>query len=79
MYITPQQFAEYLKKSTLSPAEQRNVLKLLPSLTAEQIQELGKVFMDDVEEQKEVLQDHERKRDQLLLKFSVEMDQLKNG
>jgi hypothetical protein len=78
MYITPQKFAEYLKNSTLSPTEQRNVLKLLPSLTAEQIQELGKVFMDDVEEQQEVLQDHEQKRDQLLLKFSIEMEQLKN-
>jgi len=79
MFITPQQFAVYLKKSTLSRAEQHEILRLLPSLTPKQIQELGRVFMSDVEEQTLVVSEHERKRDQLLLQFSVEMDQLKNG
>lgn len=79
MTITPQQFAEYLKQSTFSPAEQHGILKLLPSLSPDQIQELGKVLMSDVVSQKSVLKEHEQKRDQLLLKFSVEMDQLKNA
>lgn len=78
MIITSHQFAHYLKHSTLSPAEQHGILKLLPSLTKEQIQEIGAVLMTDVESQTSITKDHERKRDQLLLGFSIEMEQLKN-
>jgi hypothetical protein len=78
MYISPKQFADYLKNSTLSPKEQQMILKVLPTLTSDQIQEMGKVLMGDVQAQEGILEEHEQQRDQLLLKFSIELDQLKS-
>lgn len=54
------------------------ILKVLPTLTSDQIQEMGKVLMGDVQAQEGILEEHEQQRDQLLLKFSIELDQLKS-
>ena len=77
MYISPEQFAQLLQKSTLTPRERNAVLDLLPILTLAQIQELSKVLLDDLKGQGEAMAKAKRKRDQILLKFDLELDQLR--
>lgn len=73
--ITPKQFADLLKKSTLDPRVQRALLKALPSFTLDEIQALGKILQQDNDSQKKLMDDILIKRDTLLLRFNMEMEQ----
>ena len=76
MYVSPEEFARLLKRSSLSTKEQHSVLRLLPSLTSEQIQDLAKVLFGDVKSQEQILQEFRLKREQLLVEFEHELEKL---
>ncbi|MFA5842383.1 MAG: hypothetical protein WC882_01745 [Candidatus Gracilibacteria bacterium] len=74
MKVLPKQFAYLLKHSTLNPREQQAVLELLPHLSFFAIESLSEVLLKDVEGQEKILTDAERKRDALILQFSMEAE-----
>lgn len=76
MYISPKEFAHLLKSSTLSAAEQHGILKLLPSLTPEQIQEIGQILMADAEAQHLLAKSVEEKAQNILHNFDADLKSL---
>ncbi len=74
--VTPKQFAEWLKRSTLNPGEQKALLDQLHNLSPEQIFQIAKILKKDVSAQHRILADVERKRDKLLLQFNLEVGKL---
>lgn len=78
MYISPKEFAHLLKSSTLNAAEQHGILKLLPSLTSQQIQEIGHVLMADHESQNLVVRAAEKKAHEVLDHFDDALKSLSN-
>tara|TARA_B100000315_G_C14047560_1_gene350366 strand:+ start:228 stop:473 length:246 start_codon:yes stop_codon:yes gene_type:complete len=79
MNITPKQFAEWLKRSTLSPSEQQAVLDLLPKISPEQIYKIAELLRKDVHRQSKVLAAVTRERDKLILQFDLEMKRIDAG
>jgi len=51
MNYTPSQIAQMLNKSSFSREEQGEILKLLPTWTLEQMQNLGKILEEDLQNQ----------------------------
>lgn len=76
MIISPQQFAELLKRSTLNKLEQQGILALLSCLNPDEIQKLASILMADVNAKTHILEETDRRRDQLLLRFNVEVDKV---
>lgn len=73
MHISPQEFARLLKSSTLSATEQHALLNLLPSLTSEQIQEIGQGLMADGEAQTVLFEEVEKRSSMMLHGFEAEL------
>lgn len=73
MYISPKEFARLLKSSTLSATEQHALLNLLPSLTSEQIQEIGQGLMADGESQTVLFEEVEKRSSMMLHGFEAEL------
>lgn len=61
--FTSQQFAHNLKNSSLSPQVQQALLNLLPTLTNEQIDEIGEALLQDTQEQENILKQLQLKID----------------
>ncbi|HCW32309.1 MAG: hypothetical protein UT36_C0010G0063 [Candidatus Peregrinibacteria bacterium GW2011_GWF2_39_17] len=74
--ISPSQFAHLLKNSTLNAVDQIAILKILPTLSLAQIQNLAQILKADNEAQQRIFATANRKRDLLILKFSQEMEHL---
>jgi len=74
--ITPEKFVELLKCSTLSLVDQRALLSLLPTLTMDQVQEIGKILKADCLEKKHLVGAMERERDKVILSFEADIRQL---
>lgn len=79
MLLTPKKFADMLRKSTLDREEKRALLQILPSLTIEQIKELALILKNDINLQEKLLQEAHTKREKVLLKMSIELNEIKPG
>lgn len=76
MSPTPKHFAELLKASTLDASEQQALLNLLPTLNEDQIAELTKILETDNKNQQRAFENAESKRDEILLRFGLDVQQI---
>lgn len=79
MNITPETFAKLLKNSTLNNTDQLAILNLLPSLTEDQTAELANILKIDNKNQERSLKNATSKRDEILLKFKLELQSIENA
>lgn len=79
MNITAQTFAQLLKNSTLTKQEQHAILDLLASLSKDQITVLGDILETDNKRQHIALENASSKRDELLLKFKLDLQVIEKG
>ena len=79
MNITSQKFAKLLKNSTLNEQEQLAILDLLATLNADQITVLAQILETDNKRQHIALENTSSKRDEILLKFKLDLQSIEKG
>ncbi len=79
MNITSQKFAQILKNSTLNEQEQLAILDLLATLNEDQITVLAKILETDNKRQHIALENASSKRDEILLKFKLDLQSIEKG
>ncbi len=72
--ISPKHFAQVLKNSSLDPQDKVAILNLLPTLTPEQIEEIGKILEEDNAKQEDALSKAKLKVDVLMKKLGEEKE-----
>ena len=79
MNITSQKFAQILKNSTLNEQEQLAILDLLATLNEDQITVLAKILETDNKRHHIALENASSKRDEILLKFKLDLQSIEKG
>ncbi|MBI2453193.1 hypothetical protein HYV56_00655 [Candidatus Peregrinibacteria bacterium] len=74
MYISPQQFAQLLRNSTLGGEQQKAVLKILPFLSFDHIQKIAAALQNDVNIQQRIDAQTQNKLEKLFLEFQIRLD-----
>jgi len=69
--ITPEEFAQYLKNSSLNAVEQESILKILPKLNEEQTQKLAQALQDDSSNMQKIILEMQSEQDQIILKSEL--------
>jgi len=70
--ITSDMFVDVLINSTLDENEQKIIVKMLPQMTKEQISDLYKILVNDVDRLEKIIADFNSDIDRLSLKAEVE-------
>ncbi|MBI5413997.1 hypothetical protein HZA38_00585 [Candidatus Peregrinibacteria bacterium] len=75
--ITPQEFAGYLQNCSLDPKTKVLLLDILPKLSQEQIQEIGRILEKDQNQLLQYLKEAELKADVLTEQVTKEIEDSK--
>lgn len=79
MNITSQKFAQLLKNSTLNEQEQLAILDLLASLNEDQVSVLAQILETDNKNQYVAFENASSRRDEVLLKFKLDLKSIEKG
>lgn len=77
MRITPKNFVDVLRQTSLTPEEREAVVDLLQTLSPNQIEQIYKILLEDAKDTQRILKKLEMQNEKALLKLKQDVKQKK--